>query len=205
MQRAGALRFRFSGELCFTLAVVAEKLPIEQALPPVLTEALGLPPVSDEDALFPPLPPEADTPHAKEISFKLARSRAKAAALIALRQQGYTRKEIGRLLGMHPNAVRVALNRARSQGKLNELRAVLENDSLALAVEGLNYHLEKRDKDAIFKHLEGMGHWKSYSNNKSEGGGSTTLPPLQVNVSFNNAPVGAVIASEPMGTPREDD
>lgn len=187
---------------------MAERLPIESVLPPVLTEALELPPGPDiGEAVFPELPPDAlETEHGKQISFKLARSRAKAAALIALRTQGYTRKEIGRLLGMSPNAVRVALNRARAAGKLNELRAILENDSTAMAIEGLNYHLEKRDKDAIFKHLEGMGHWKSYSNNKSEGGGTTTLPPLQVNIQFAAQPAGAIVAtSEPMGAPREDE
>lgn len=198
--------FVISGKSWQSVRAVADELPpLSELVPAPILEGM-----TTGEGLFPELPAEAlETKAGQALSFKLARSRAKGAALLILRQQGYTRKQIGQLLGMAPNAVRVALNRARAQGKLNELRGILENDSLALAVEGLNYHLEKRDKDAIFKHLEGMGHWKSYSNNKTDGGGATTLPPLTVNIQVAQLAPGVsgqpVVVSEPMGKPREDE
>jgi hypothetical protein len=83
---------------------------------------------------------------------------------------------------------------------------VLEHDSLALAVEGLNYHLARRDKDAIFKHLEGMGQWKSYGHQKHDGAGAFHLPALQVNIQVApGRPDREPVSLDVLGQPRTDD
>lgn len=158
-----------------------------------------------EDVMFPALPAGVDdTDYTRGVNERTARARSKAAALLILKQQGYTRREIGRMLGMTANAVRVALNRARATGRLNDLRSVLENDSLALAIEGLNHHLRKKDKDAVFKTLEGLGHFRNYNNSKMEGGAGFVMPSLSVTIV--NAPNAGeqMIVSQPVGQPRVD-
>jgi hypothetical protein len=110
---------------------------------------------------------------------------------------------MGRMLHMTPNAVRMALNRARKAGKIEDLRYLLENDCMALAVESLQHHLRLQDKEATFKHLEGMGVWKTYAHSRHEGGPTLTLPALQVNVQV--AAGAPVIESVPIGVPRGDE
>jgi hypothetical protein len=104
---------------------------------------------------------------------------------------------------MTPNAVRVALNRARAANKLNDIATVLGSESAALAVESLNSHLKKKNLDATLETLKGLGHFRNYNNSKNEHVGSAGMPALVVNVM---APaVGAVqIATAPVGVPRED-
>lgn len=159
-----------------------------------------------EDVMFPGLPDGVidTTEYAKGVSERNLKARMRATALLVLKQQGYSRHEIGRMLGMTANAVRVALNRARQAGRLNELRGILENDSLALAIEGLNFHLKKKDKEAVFKTLEGLGHFRNYNNSKMEGGAGFTMPALSVTIV--NAPNAGEqqIISQPVGVPRED-
>lgn len=163
-------------------------------------------PVPIEDVLFPDLPAELGelNDFAKTLTEKNVKAKMRATALLVLKQQGYNRREIGRMLNMTPNAVRVALNRARQAGKLNDLRSILESDSAALAIESLNFHLQKKDKDATFKTLEGLGHFRNYNNSKMEGGVGFQMPSLTVTIV--NAPNAGqqAIVSNPIGTPRED-
>jgi hypothetical protein len=138
------------------------------------------------------------------------RMRVNAQALLALAQAGHTRRQIATALKMTPNAVKVALWRLRSAGLLNDLRDKLANDSAALAVDSLNFHLRKKDKDVTIETLKGLGHFKNHSNTKHEGGaGGFALPPLQVNVVFNQGaqplPGQAPDFSEAVvGVPRDD-
>lgn len=159
-----------------------------------------------EDVMFPALPKELGrlNDFAAQTNERDVKARLRATAILVLKQQGYNRREIGRMCGMTPNAVRVALWRARSAGRLNDLRDVLQNDSMALAIEGLNYHLKKKDKDAIFKTLEGLGEFKSYNNNKNDGAAGYVMPALTVTIV--NAPNqgGEQIVSTPVGSPRID-
>lgn len=159
------------------------------------------------DVLFPNLPPELGelNDYAKGVTEKNAKARLKATALLILKQQGHTRREIGRMLGMTANAVRVALSRARAAGKINELRGILENDSLALAIDSLNHHLLKKDKDATFKTLEGLGHFRSYQHQKHEGP-LAGMPALTINIvnAPNDGGQQQIIGSAPIGTPRAD-
>lgn len=160
-----------------------------------------------EEVMFPGLPEGVDiagVDYAKGVNERNLKARMRATALLVLKQQGYSRHEIGRMLGMTANAVRVALNRARQAGRLNDLRSILENDSLALAIEGLNFHLKKKDKEAVFKTLEGLGQFRNYNNSKMEGGAGFTMPALSVTIV--NAPNAGQqqIVSSPVGVPRED-
>lgn len=159
-----------------------------------------------EDVMFPELPKELGelNDFAKELTERDAKVRLKANAILILRQQGKNRREIGRMLGMTPNAVRVALWRARKAGRLNDIRSILENDSAARAVESLNYHLDKKDKDSTFKTLEGLGLFRSYNNSKMEAGAGFVMPAL--NVTIVNAPNQGEqqIVSTPIGVPRKD-
>ena len=166
-----------------------------------------------EDVLFPELP---DTKafggplnkYAESLNSYQKARRLRSQAILLLREQGYSRKEIGKLCGMTPNAVRQALTRARREGKLNELRSILENDSLALAIESLNHHLLAKDKDATFKTLEGLGQFRAYNNSKHEGTPGFTMPALTVNVVAVAPPAAGAPAGEPgeapLGVPRED-
>lgn len=156
-----------------------------------------------EELLFPALPEIAkDSKLGKAIAERLTKQRLRATAILTLQSQGFSRREIGRMCGMSPNAVRMALNRARKLGKLNDLRSILENDSMSLAIEGLNHHLRLKDKDAIFEHLKGMGQWRSYNNNKHDGVPPGGLPELNVVVNVvAGAPRPDVAA---IGVPRED-
>lgn len=161
-----------------------------------------------EDVLFPavPIADEDMNTFTKALSLREGKARTKATVLLVLRQQGRSMREIASLLEMTPNAVRVALQRARAAGKINELRGLLENDSLALAVESLNHHLKKKDKDATFKTLEGLGHFRNYNNSKMEGGAGFTMPPLTINIvnAPNNGGMQQIVGSAPVGAPRED-
>src|SRR4051812_31107430 len=102
-----------------------------------------------EDIMFPALPENLSplNDFAQQTNARNVRSRIRASAILALRSQGFNRMEIGKMVGLTPNAVRVALYRARRAGAINDLRDILQNDSMALAIESLNYHLKKKDKD----------------------------------------------------------
>lgn len=165
---------------------------------------------SDADVLFPALPPDLDgleglNEFAKQITARDAKARLRGTAILVLRQQGYNRREIGRMVGMTPNAVRVALWRARQSGRLNELRGILEHDSLALAIESLNFHLKKKDKDCTIETLKGLGQFKSYNNSKVDGTPGFTMPALTVTiVNAPNQGGQQAIVSDPIGSPRAD-
>jgi hypothetical protein len=190
-------------------------MPADTPLPddePTALQRAGPPaPEVIADVMFPALPdPELAAAQAKPATVRAARAqterqRLKAAAILVLRAQGHGRDRIAKMLGMTPRAVRAALYRARAKGLLDDITGALEHDSLALAVDGLNYHLERKDKDAIFETLKGLGRFRQYSWAKHDGA-LTQMPPLTVNII--TAPPrpdqGEVVVSTPMGTPRED-
>lgn len=173
----------------------------------VVVDAVPVPEVPIEDVMFPALPPavcESQSSASRAFVQACTTGRARASAILILQQQGHSSREIGKMLGLSDVAVRQALSRARRAGRLNDLRQILENDSTALAVESLNHHLRAKDKQATFKHLEGMGHWKKFNNNTNEGSPTFVMPKLEVTVI--NAPNmgGQQIVSMPVGVPRED-
>jgi predicted transcriptional regulator len=166
--------------------------------------------VSDADVLFPNLPAEvvelaSTNIFARDECERARKSRLRATAMLMLRHQGYSGRQIAQMLGTSHSAVRMAMVRARREGRLKELQGVLESDSAALAVESLNHHLKKKDKEATFETLRGLGHFRTYSNidNKHAAGGGV-MPPLTVNIV--NAPTGQTmfVTAEPMGVARED-
>lgn len=128
------------------------------------------------------------------------KSRLYGQSLIALRQAGHSPKQIAELLDMEPNAVRVALWRARKAGELNDLRDLLAHDTTALAIDAVNSAISKRDKkgkyaDVAVKHLEGLGYYKNHSQVKTDGavGGMTAL---QVNVVVQQSTPEAPITAQ---------
>jgi predicted transcriptional regulator len=166
-----------------------------------------------EDVMFPVLdlsgvPESAETRRRRAAQSDTPETRrVKANTLLLMQTQGYSRKDIGKTLGMTETAVKHALTRARHANRLDDLRRTLEIDSRALAIEGLNYHLEKRDKEAIFKTLKGLGDFRTYTNNRHDSGGVLGMPPLTVTIVNNPGTVGRaekIIESSPMGAPRED-
>lgn len=138
-------------------------------------------------------------------------SKARAAAIVAMRLGGMKSREIGKVLGIKPDMVRMVLYRARKNGTCTDIRVLLENDSAALALESLNTHLRKKDKDVTLETMKGLGYFKHYSNNKNEGGAAFTMPALQVNVVLQHggpAPLPGQahdFSEAAVGTPRVDD
>lgn len=116
------------------------------------------------------------------------RVRMRDNAMIALVQAGHDRFSIAKLLGIKENSVRVALWRARARGELNDLRAILEHESSALAVNAINHHLRKKNPEVAIEHLKGMGFYKNHSHVRNDGVPPQGLPPLQVNIVLTNAP-----------------
>jgi DNA-binding CsgD family transcriptional regulator len=187
--------------------------PVAALVVPVTVDALEMipavapakPELSDAEVLFPALPELGEqNEYAAITNTARVKARLRATALLTLRSQGHNTREIGRMLGMTPHAVQMALWRARKAGRLNDLRHILENDSAALAIDSLNFHLKKKDKDATFKTLEGLGHFKNYNHNAGTGGPVFQMPALTVTVV--NAPNqgGQQLLSAPIGQPRED-
>jgi predicted transcriptional regulator len=159
------------------------------------------------ETLFPNLPrfPDGDdgTPYAKDVDVRVVRQRLRAQVLLTLRAQGFSVPETARMVGMTPTAVKKALTRARAAGRLNDLRGILRNDSLARAVDGLNHHLDKKDKDAIFKTLDAVGGevgWQAGRQAPSVTGGAQ-LPPLQLTIvnQLGATVAPAVTAGGPIG------
>lgn len=188
------------------IAECLERMPAE--LRPAVEAQLAI-----DEIMFPDIPRSALTADDKLEMTKYAvverdaqaRRRFRAQAILLMRERGYSVRDIARMIGSSPKGVAQALYRARKAGRLDDLRGVLEHDSLALAVDGLNHHLRAKDKEAIFETLKGLGQFRQYHNNKHDGMPSGGMPPLTVNI-VNAAPgsAQALVVSEPMGTPRED-
>jgi hypothetical protein len=135
--------------------------------------------------------------------------RLRANAILAMAQAKMTRQQIAKQLGVKPNAVRVALWRLRSKGLLRDLQDKLENDLTALAIDSAQTHLKAKDKEFTLEHLKGVGFYKNHSHAKHDGGAGFVMPPLQVNVVFNQGaqpiPGQAPDFSEAVvGVPRDD-
>lgn len=139
------------------------------------------------------------------------RVRMRDNAMIALVHAGHDRFSIAKLLGVKPNAIKVALWRARRRGELNDLRLILENETSALAVDAINHALRKKDATIAVEHLKGVGLYKNHSFVRNDGVPPSGLPPLQVNVVVQNSPTMAAVTAETfdvspaaLGVPRED-
>lgn len=178
---------------------------------------LQVPELTPEDVAFPELPPAPDdiTEAEKKVrtmtAGRIAKARLRAKLLFSLRAQQYSYGEIAQITGLSVNAVKKALKRARAAGVGGEsIQKMLAQESTELAVESLNHHLRNRDKSMTIAHLKGMGHYRNYSHNKSEGMPGFTMPALQVNVTVQNGealPPGAAIdvSDGAIGVPRTDD
>lgn len=137
---------------------------------------------------------------------------ARRSALIALVKAGHSSRKIGEMLGLKPNAVRVAIWRARNDGHLNDLREMLNNEVSALAIDTVKHHIKKKNADVAIEHLKGVGLYKNHSNVKNEGGGAGfQMPPLQVNVVVQNqagampvTPENFDVSEGAIGVMRED-
>lgn len=162
----------------------SESLPDPHAVPAEV--------ISDAEAAVAANP--ADTSAVKRLQAAIGaneqavKARARRAHLLNLAKAGFTRKQIAKLLGVKENTVKVALWRARASGELNDLRDILAHDTTALAVDTVNHHLKKKNPSVAIEHLKGIGLYKNHSNVKNEGVPSSGLPPLQVNVVFQQAP-----------------
>lgn len=167
-----------------------------------------------EEICFPDLPADVESDEksslVKAIRARQTRARLRAAALITLKGQGYSYGQIAEMVGLSVNAVKLACKRARARGKLNDLRATLENESMALAVDSLNHHLRAKDKQMTIEHLKGMGQYRHYNNNHNDGVPGFTMPALQVNVVVQAGmpaptPETFDVSDGEIGVPRVDD
>lgn len=138
---------------------------------------------------------------------------ARRSALIALVKAGHPQRKIGEMLGLKPNAVRVAIWRARTDGHLNDLREMLNNEVSALAIDTVRHHLKKRNADVAVEHLKGVGLYKNHSNQKIDGpgAGGFQMPPFQVNIVMQQTagvptvtPATFDVSEGAIGVPRED-
>lgn len=116
------------------------------------------------------------------------RRRARGQAVLIMKTSGMTRRQIGRVLNISENAVKMILIRARRANRLNDLRDILEHDVAANAIDRVNGAIlnKKSEKgvDVAVKTLEGLGHFRNYSHSKNEGAAGASMPALQVNVVF---------------------
>jgi len=179
----------------------------------VLSDApqLQAPEQSVEEICFPDLPQgiDPDSNLGKAIAARQVKARLRATAMLTLKAQGYSYGQIADMLKISSNSVKQACKRARSAGKLNDLRDTLENESLALAIDSLNHHLKEKDKDMTKATLQGLGHFRNYSHSKNEGAPGFQMPALQVNVVVQQgqpAPTADTFAVSEgvMGVPRAD-
>lgn len=86
---------------------------------------------------------------------------ARVAVVAALAAEGYTRRQIADALQMSISGVDWCKRKARAEGKLvdgaKEMLELVRTEGLPLAVEGLLFHLRKRDKGMITRVLEAQG------------------------------------------------
>lgn len=168
------------------------------------------------DVAFPELPevePIEDDAKAeaarKMTAGRIQKQRLRAKLLFALRAQNYSHGQIAELTGLSVNAVKKALRRARDAGIFESATRILQTESTELAIESLNHHLRRHDKEMTKAHLKGMGFYKNYSNQKNETPAGFQMPPFQVNITFEGgarpAPEAIDVSDGAIGVPRTDD
>lgn len=126
----------------------------------------------------------------------------RAAIVVALRNEGYTNKEIAEATGLTHGQVKYALIRARAANQIQDVATFLANRALPQAAENLVRALED-DKDenhwrATEKTLEGLGAFKSHKNTVQEGTGTVQ----SLNVVFQmlgGGDIPTVIVNGPRG------
>ena len=139
---------------------------------------------------------------------------ARVTVIAALREEGYSYRQIARALGMGTSAVEWCARKARDEGKLRdgvaEAMKMLDNQAVPLAIDALLKKLRKGEDKAVFGTLEGRGLLKTFSQIKTEGDGSTNRMAFQFN--FNGGPnqqtsdpVPTDLPGKVLGTPRSDE
>jgi hypothetical protein len=136
-----------------------------------------------ERAANPPVPaltPELVADSQTEIS-------QRAAKAIAYRMLGYDVPSIAREMNETESSVKRHLMAGRRQGVLVDIEDRLQHHAAAIATDQLITLIEAGDKEAVFKTLSGLGHFRTHSSIKSDGPADRTIQ-LQVNVEM---PTGA--------------
>lgn len=110
---------------------------------------------------------------------------ARVEIVAAMMQQGYTRARVAHALHMSLPAVAWCITQARKRELLQSgvIEAIgrLNDEAVPLAVEGLLHHLGKKDKEAVFKTLEGRGLLVHHASNKNESTGPAAPLAFQFN------------------------
>ncbi len=107
---------------------------------------------------------------------------ARVSVIAALKAQGYTRRQIGKAMGMTASGVNWCIRKARELGHLKsgleDALNELDNEAIPLAVEAFLHHLRAKDKDIAIATLEGRGLLPHRTKAKNEAG------PGGVNMAF---------------------
>lgn len=154
--------------------------------------------------------PVIEGPEPKENPVVLAtRARVKAAQeedanlrvlATVLKLRGYKTTEVAKILGTDARRVIRVLRQARQDGNLDDVLADLKFEALPLAVEKLIDKLEKGDWEAVRETLRGLGAFRTYTQQTSDGGGDNRT----LNVQFIMPPAPqAVNPRGIVGRPRE--
>jgi hypothetical protein len=175
------------------------------------------PKVSVEETLFPPLLSLSPALRLR-VNEKLAATtrleefREKAASILEMASQGYNQRAIARGLAIPDQVVKLALRRARKAGLIDDTGDILAHEVAPEAAKVVMHHLVRhKDRGTAIETLKGLGRFRTFANNKHEGGGGgSAMPPLQVNVVF---PQGSMhlpgapaldVSEAVVGTARED-
>lgn len=137
----------------------------------------------------------------------------RALIVLAMRQDGYTAKEICAKTGLSQEAVRYAMRKARQSGRLRDVIDLIDNEAVPQAVENLMMKLRKNAEteefgDAEVQLLKGRGVFQNFNKNPSGAGAGSTLPALQINFIQNGGgELPSIIVNsesgEVLGKPRE--
>ena len=170
---------------------------IESVLAKPLADAIDLPP---KDAL-------RRAQARKEAAYENPRdsdgmANERAAVIVALKSQGYSTAEIAKQTRLTPQEIKTALRLARLSGALTDTLLDLPNRALPQAIENLVAALENPKHEhhwpATIETLHGLGAFKQYKNNTSDGAGGVS--PLQVNfVMKDGGDVPTIIVNGPRG------
>lgn len=139
---------------------------------------------------------------------------ARVAVVAALKTEGYTRKQIAAALGMTLSGVHWCVRKAREQKILQtgmaETLALIEDEALPLAVEGLLRDLRRGNQEAYLATLRGRGILRNFNNNKNEGNGGGAPMAFQFNFVMPggetvNQPKVPALPGQVFGSERGDD
>jgi len=131
---------------------------------------------------------------------------ARITVVSALREEGYTYRQIAKALGMGQAAVEWCMRKARERGILRagalEAITMLDNEAIPLAADALLRKIRKGEDKAVFGVLEGRGILKNYSQVKTEG--DVTRSNMAFQFVFTGGPAGEqtiAIGPLPKGLP----